>query len=91
MASNSIKEKIAAGATIVDVRTVDEYQDGFYKGAINIPVNVLEKRMGEIGDKNKPVIVYCASGSRSAVAMSILKSRGFTDVMNAGGLDDMPN
>lgn len=91
MASNSIKEKIAAGATIVDVRTVDEYQDGFYKGAINIPVNALEKRMGEIGDKKKPVIVYCASGSRSAVAMSILKSRGFTDVMNAGGLDDMPN
>jgi len=91
MASNSIKEKIAAGAVIVDVRTVDEYQDGFYKGAINIPVNALEKRMGEIGDKNKPVIVYCASGSRSAVAMSILKSRGFTDVMNAGGLDDMPD
>ncbi len=90
MASNSIKEKIAAGATIVDVRTVDEYEDGFYKGAINIPVNNLEKRMGEIGAKDKPVIVYCASGSRSAVAMSILKSRGFTDVLNAGGLDDMP-
>jgi phage shock protein E len=90
MAANTIKEKILAGATIIDVRTPDEYADGFYKGAKNIPVNKLENRLGEIGPKDKPVIVYCASGSRSAMAQSILKSRGFTDVLNAGGLDDMP-
>lgn len=91
MTSSSIKDKIKAGATIIDVRTKDEYDDGFYKGAINIPVNVLEKKTGELGPKDKPIIVYCASGSRSAMAQSILKSRGFTDVINAGGLDDMPN
>lgn len=90
MAANSIKEKILSGAAVIDVRTPDEFEDGHYEGAKNIPVNVLEKRLDEIGPKDKPVIVYCASGSRSAKAQSILKSRGFTDVMNAGGLGDMP-
>ena len=90
MATNSIKAKILGGATIIDVRTSDEYADGYYKGAINIPVNALPGKLDSLGPKDKPIIVYCASGSRSAVAMSMLKARGFTDVTNAGGLDDMP-
>jgi len=36
------------------------------------------------------VVLFCASGSRSAHAARILKQAGFTDVINAGGLDDMP-
>ena len=87
---SKILEKINAGAKIIDVRTPDEFADGCYKGAINIPVNILPGKMGSIGPKDKPIIVYCASGSRSAVAMSMLKAAGFTDVTNAGGLDDMP-
>ena len=90
MAGNTIQDKIKAGATIIDVRTKDEYDDEFYPGAINIPVNKLESRLADIGPKEKPVIVYCATGSRSAMAQMILKSRGFTDVINAGGLEDMP-
>lgn len=79
------------GATIIDVRTPDEYADGFFPGAINIPVNVLAKKIDTLCAKTKPIIVYCASGSRSALAASILKAQGFTDVTNAGGLDDMPS
>jgi phage shock protein E len=90
MATNSIKAKIIGGATIIDVRTSDEYADGHYKGAVNIPVNALPGKLDSLGAKDKPIIVYCASGSRSAVAMTMLKARGFTDVTNAGGLDDMP-
>lgn len=91
MAANSIKDKIASGAAVIDVRTPDEFEDGHYEGAKNIPVNAIEKRIAEVGPKDKPVIVYCASGSRSAMAQAILKSRGFTDVTNAGGLEDMPD
>jgi phage shock protein E len=90
MAVNVIKDKILSGAIIVDVRTKDEFMDGSYPGAINIPVNVLPKRLDEFRSKDKPIVVYCASGSRSAVAMTILKAHGFVDVTNAGGLDDMP-
>ena len=87
---SKIMDKIKAGAKIIDVRSPDEYADGFYKGAINIPVSIMPKKMDLIGSKDTPIIVYCASGSRSAVAMSLLKAAGFTEVTNAGGLGDMP-
>ena len=87
---NPILTKIQAGATIVDVRSPEEYADGAYPGARNIPVNTLVNRLKEVGPKDAPVVVYCASGGRSAVAQQILKANGFADVTNAGGLDDMP-
>lgn len=86
----SIKDKIKAGAAIIDVRTPDEFADGHYEGARNIPVNVLGNRMDEVGPKDRPVVLYCASGARSAMAAKMLKASGFADVTNAGGLDDMP-
>ncbi len=88
--ANSVEKKIKDGAVIVDVRTVDEFEDGHYPKAINIPVNELPKRAAEIGPKDKPVLLYCASGSRSAMGAMLLKTMGFTDVTNAGGLDDLP-
>lgn len=87
--SSSIKDLIKNGASIVDVRTVDEFEDGAYPGAVNIPVNQIQRRAHEI-PKDKPVVVYCASGARSTVAMSVLKALGWPEVVNAGGLDDMP-
>jgi phage shock protein E len=89
VASNIVLEKIKAGATVVDVRTPEEYRGGFYPGAVNIPVQALAARMGEI-PKEKPVVVYCASGGRSGVAASMLKRAGYADVVNGGGLPDMP-
>jgi phage shock protein E len=87
---NPILAKIQAGAAVIDVRSPDEFTDGAYPGARNIPVNALPHRWAEVGPKDKPVVVYCASGGRSAVAQQMLKAQGFTDVTNAGGLEDMP-
>jgi len=89
MPSSLVKQKIDAGATIVDVRTPEEFRDGAYPGAINIPVSNLGARLGEI-PKSKPVVLYCASGARSASAARAMKQAGFADVVNAGGLGDMP-
>ncbi len=86
----SLLEKIQAGAKVVDVRTPDEYEEEHYPIANNIPVDQVKARLAEFGDKNAPVVVYCASGSRSAFAAKILKMAGYTDVTNAGGLGDMP-
>lgn len=90
MAENIVTQKIKAGARVVDVRTEDEFMDGAYPGAINIPIGALQSRMGNLEPKDKPVVVYCASGARSALAAKLLKASGWTDVVNAGGLDDMP-
>ncbi len=85
-----ILEKIQAGAKIVDVRTPDEFADEAYPNAVNIPVNELQSRIDELGNKSSSIVVYCASGGRSALAARMLNAYGFTDVVNAGGLYDMP-
>ena len=46
--------------------------------------------MNELEPKDKPIVLYCASGARSGQGARFLKQAGFTDVINAGGLDDMP-
>jgi phage shock protein E len=87
---SSLLTKITAGAKVVDVRTPGEYQEEHYPGALNISVEQVQARLAEFGEKSAPVIVYCATGARSAYAARILKMAGYGDVTNAGGLSDMP-
>ncbi len=89
VASNVVKEKLDAGAKVVDVRTQQEYRAGAYPGAVNIPVQELASRLHEI-PRDQAIVVYCAAGGRSATAAQILRRAGFSDVVNAGGLADMP-
>jgi phage shock protein E len=91
MPSSLVREKIKAGAIIVDVRNPDEFADGAYPRAKNIPLSLLPPRMNELEPKDRAIVLYCASGARSAQAARLLKQAGFTDVVNAGGLDDMPS
>jgi len=86
---NVVREKIQAGAKIVDVRNPEEFRAGAYPGAVNIPLSQLDNRKAEI-PKNCPVVLYCASGMRSAAAARTLKHAGYGEVINAGGLSDMP-
>lgn len=88
--ADPILEMIKAGAKIVDVRSLEEFEDEHYPKAINIPVNELQKRMAELGAPTTPLVLYCASGSRSAFAARLLSMAGYKNVVNAGGLYDMP-
>jgi phage shock protein E len=88
--ANPIQTKIAAGARILDVRTLEEFAEEHYPNAINIPVSELQSRLGELGPTSTPLVVYCLSGARSAMATRLLKGAGYADVLNAGGLSDMP-
>lgn len=77
---------VADGARLVDVRSEGEYAGGGIEGSINIPVQELAGRMDELGDKNAEIVVYCQSGSRSAMAKRLLESNGFTKVHDMGGI-----
>jgi phage shock protein E len=79
----NLQEVISNGAVILDVRTKGEYQSGHIRNSINIPVANLSQNLKML-NKNKPIITCCASGSRSASAMSVLKSNGFEEVYNGG-------
>ncbi len=70
--------------TMLDVMTPKEYQKGHIPGAINIPVDELRKRIGEL-DKSKPVYVNCAIGLRGYIACRILTQNGFTCKDLSGG------
>ncbi|MBL7555806.1 MAG: rhodanese-like domain-containing protein [Bdellovibrionaceae bacterium] len=74
--------------TIIDVRTVAEYQSGHAQNSLNIDFyspNFLEeiKKL----DMNKSYQLYCRSGNRSGQAEGIMKQMGFKDVINVGGLE----
>ncbi len=63
------RKLVAAGVTVVDVRTPDEFQAGHVPGAVNIPYDEMEKRYAELGPPSTPLVLYCHSGRRSGVAV----------------------
>lgn len=78
-----IPQYLTQGAVIVDVRSPGEFSQGASPLSINIPLGDIQKRAKEL-DKNKPIILCCASGARSGAAVGILKAQGFNTVINAG-------
>jgi phage shock protein E len=76
------------GARLVDVRSPEEFASEHLDGAVNIPVGELEQRLSELEPKDKPVVVYCASGFRSMRAASKLSSAGFTTVADLGSMSN---
>jgi phage shock protein E len=89
-APDAIRVAIQQGAKVVDVRTPAEYASDHYPDAVNIPLDSLSSRTGELGDPSRPVVVYCASGMRSSRAKAVLEKAGFASVLNGGGLSSMP-
>lgn len=72
---------------ILDVRTQGEFDEGHIAGARLIPHDELARRVDEI-DENLPVLIYCRSGRRSAIAAQILTDAGFWRVYDFGGIYD---
>jgi len=76
-------------ALVLDVREAGEYGAGHILGAKNVPLSRIDSGGAEIAGKKKdrPVILYCESGNRSAKAAAALKAQGYTRVLNlAGGI-----
>lgn len=72
------------GAIIIDVRTPAEFAKGHINKSKNIPLALLPIKIKQFKNKEAKYILCCASGMRSASAMPIFKSNGFTQVYNAG-------
>jgi rhodanese-related sulfurtransferase len=85
LAPAEAKRLVSEGAVLVDVRSPSEFSAGHLQGAKNIPVGDLQRRASELS-KDRDVIVYCASGMRSASALRTLKSLGFQRVHDLGSM-----
>jgi len=68
----------------VDVRRPGEWQSGHIAGAVNVPLNTLEERAGDLA-KEDPLAVLCAGGFRSSIGTSILERQGFARITNVVG------
>ena len=70
-------------ALVLDVRTPGEYKKGHLEGSRLIPIRSLQSRMDSLlPHRQKPVLIYCASGNRSTVGSKILVDNGFTKIYN---------
>ena len=85
---NGLDTKIANGATILDVRTENEYKTGHIDGSINISLGTIRERYIEL-DTSKTYITCCSHGLRSVKVEKILKERGFRHVFNGGAWIDL--
>lgn len=83
-----LKQKLKENPFLVDVRTPEEFAQGSVKGAINIPLDEVQKRISEFKDK-KNIVTFCRSGQRSAKAIAILKENGITNVTNGTSAENI--
>jgi rhodanese-related sulfurtransferase len=83
-----VEVALGAGAVVVDVRSPAEFAQGHVPGALNLPVDGLAGRLAEL-PAERMVVVYCASGARSARAAALLRGAGRT-VVDAGTAASFP-
>ncbi|PLS15833.1 rhodanese [Bacillus sp. M6-12] len=87
MSAKEVQQLIEEGKSlnVIDVREVEEVAEGKIKGAVNIPLGLLEFKMNEL-EKSKEYIMVCRSGGRSGKASKFLESQGFTVINMTGGM-----
>ena len=80
---DELKQFQNEGAIVIDVRSPQEYREGYIDGAISIPEYEIKKKIENmVLDKDKNIVVYCSSGGRSKKAQKVLKKLGYQNVYN---------
>ena len=75
--------------TLLDVRTVEEFEERHIEGAVLIPdFEINDRAAEELPDKNALILIYCRTGRRSANVANILVEMGYTNIYDFGGIND---
>ena len=79
------RQYLKAGALVVDVRSVEEFNAGHLAEAMNIPLSELQHSVPRrVSDKDRILLLHCLSGTRSGIAKRMLKGMGYQNVFNLG-------
>lgn len=74
----------------IDVRTPEEFSQGYLEGSVNVPVQVIAEEIYKVTtDLEAPIYLYCRSGNRSRTAAEILHQKGYKNVVNYGGYEEL--
>ena len=86
---SGVHAEVPPGAVWIDVRSAEEFAGGHLEGALNIPHESIEASISELAlATNTPIYLYCRSGRRSGIAKEKLQKMGYSELTNAGGLED---
>ena len=86
--TSEARRQLAAGAKLVDVRTVEEYQAKHLTNAVNIPVDTIKTGITNCTlNKGQAILLHCRTGRRSGIAENELRSIGYTNVFNIGSYE----
>ncbi len=80
------RELVEKGAKLVDVRSPGEFSSGHIDGAENVPLDRIGAHAAALVKEDRAIVVYCASGMRSASAKRALKAAGAREVYDLGGM-----
>lgn len=86
----TVRDAIADGAKIIDVRTPEEFAAGHLRDAVNVDLSSpdFEERLAAL-DESASYVVYCASGNRAGTAIKSMREQGFDELINGGGCEDL--
>lgn len=85
----AIKQQVAQGATVIDVRSKKEFAQGHNPTALNMPIYNLLDNLDNIKQIKSPIVLVCQTGSKAAQAMEILQNNGIKQVTNGGGWNEL--
>ena len=87
--ASTIFGKDAAMPLVIDVRTVQEWNNGHLEGAVLIPYDQIGEKIGSVvKNKSQRIYVYCRTGHRARIAKEALEKMGYKDIINLGSLED---
>jgi phage shock protein E len=82
--NGKLKEALRRGATVIDVRTAHQFDQGRIRGSINIPIDRIAINLERIRHLQKPVIICSDSDSENEKVISFLKANGIKEIYNGG-------
>lgn len=75
---------------IIDVRTQEEWDNGYIEDAIHIPLSIISEDIDKyVKSYDEEILLYCRSGNRSGKAKEILEKLGYSNAINIGGISDI--
>ena len=86
---STIEKDLKNGAVLLDVRTVEEFNESHIQQAVLFPLQTIEAGQFPEVEKTNKIYVYCRSGNRSAQAEKLLKNQGYSNIVDLGAMSDV--
>ncbi len=87
MSIQTILKDVSKGGQLIDVRTAKEYAVSHIENATNLPLQDIQSNKIPAISKDKPIYLYCRTGNRSSQATRLLRSTGFRNIIDLGGMN----